>query len=365
MRLLIGFLAFLSAFQVQAASSTLKSAALPFFQNGDRSFITHAILGPVCSSIRNLKNEPPCSAALLGEPLPKEDDTLIPGQVLGVNLFIGRDFETFYKNKDLFASKDKMKIAESLLGEKAPLHFEGSALLWWRTEQFAFSYQPLRATYFSEVRNQSYPDVSLYAMQEQSLQAQFGGFFDENWRLGAKIRFLDRKFIYEDFNFFLALPNIQDSFQIKNQKALFIEPSLAYELTGSQEVRAWKPLLSLSISQLGWVDKSYEDVPTSPIFDAGFSMSPPISQGDWEIGFNYRFTTSVSPDRKFRLGSIYNWEKARFLFGYDPDEWSLGSMLDLSGLGLGVLYHRIQLPNSVAGGATHADSTSFEIRWTF
>ncbi|MEZ0391109.1 MAG: hypothetical protein ACAH59_02765 [Pseudobdellovibrionaceae bacterium] len=356
MRILILFFIFISCAWAQAAS-VLKSGASHFFENGDRSFLSHSVLGPVCSTVRTIRAEPTCNPALLGE------NQMWSHGVFGANLFFGNDIDTLYKNRDLIAGEDKMKLAQSLLSETEPVSFEASTLIWWRAEKMALSFQPQRMTYFSDVRNQSYPDVAIHGMQEQSLQGQIGGFVSENWRAGLQLRFLDRRFVYEEFNLFEALPTLDEQFQVKNQRAVFVEPGVAYELNQTEDLQQWQPLLSLSASQTGWVDRNYDEIPVEPIVDAGVSISPPIALGEWELGLNYRWTANVSEARKFRWGTLYRLDFIELYAGYDPDEWALGLSANVRALSAGWMYKRTQLGDSAA--KAFEDSHFFELRLAF
>lgn len=362
MRLLITALLLLTS--PADAASVLKTGALHLFENGDRSFLSHSVLGSVCSTVRSVHAEPACNPALLGEDesdFERSSGRLLPVGVFGANLFFGDDYETLYKNRDLISGDDKIQLAQNLLSETKPVRFEASLLLWYRTHKMALSYQPMRWTYFSDVRNQSYPDVAIHGMQEQSLQGQVGGFITDNWRAGVQIRLLDRKFVFEEFNLFQALPTIENQFQVRTQRAVFVEPGVAYELNQTAELRDWRPLVSLNISQLGFVDKNYDDVPVEALLDAGTSISPPVRWGEWEIGLNYRWTANVSQERKFRLATLYRLALAEFYAGYDSDEWSMGFSSTFRAFSAGLMYKRTQLGDS-ASGTAFEDSSFVEFR---
>ncbi len=355
-------------FAVNAFSAPLlRTGALPMFANGERSLISQATLGPLCSSIRAIKNEPACNPALLGEdPLEEQpfSNTLIPGNAFGVNLFFGHDVDVLYKNRDLISGEDKAALAQSLMSETEAIRFEASTLLWWRGERASLSYQPMRVTYFSDVRNPTFPDLAVHALQEQSVQGQVGGFVNENLRLGVQLRYVDRKFVHEQFNFFDALPQLDQYLQVKKQSAFFVEPGLAYEFNHTEELKDWRPLLTLNLSQTGWLSQSYDEAPVTPILDSGFSVSAPVAVGELELGFNYRFTTTVSLERKFRFGGLYRLGFFQVQAGWDTDEWSLGAQASFQGLGIGMLYRQVELKD-FADESELEESTLMEIRYTF
>jgi hypothetical protein len=358
MRILI-LSCFLTAWAVSAgAAPVLRSQALPFFENGQRSFVNQSALGSVCSVMRSFATEPACNPALLGEDSETDSNgtpgVLLKGHSFGVNLFFGDEANTLYKNRSLISGGKQAELAQAILSDTRPVRFEASAMLWWRSEKMALSYQPTRVTYFSAVRNPAYPDIAIQAMQEQSVQWQTGGFVTDTWRIGVQLRYLERKFVYEEFTLFDALPHIEDYFKVRDQKAFFVEPAIAYEFNQSQELKDWRPLLTTHLTQAGWTDHSFDDVPVEPLLDSGFSISPPIRYGTWELGLNYHWTTRVSAERKFRFGTLYRWSFAEVDLAYDQDQWSLGFLARMKMISFGGMYRK----------TTEQDATFAELRFT-
>lgn len=319
---------------VTAAQARVVDQAAPFFWNGQRAFLTHAILGSTCSSFRSIKNEVACNPALL------EGDS-----IFAANIFFGDDYETLYKNRDLIENKDKMALAESILSETEPVRFEGAAMLWWRNANMAVAVQPLRWTYYSVVRNQAYPDVAIHAMQEKSALLQFGGLLQKSLKAGLQVRFVDRKFVHEEFNLFEAIPEIEKYLNVKEQKLILFEPGLAYEILDNGESHSWRPLLTMNISQLGFVSKKYAEVPVKPVVDTGISVTPPVGIGELEFGLNYRWSSDIAREKKFRIGTHYRLGLAGFVGAYDSDEWSLGMLSTFQSISAGLMYKRAEIKN--------------------
>lgn len=306
--------------------------AAPFFWNGQRAFLTHSVLGSTCSSFRSIKNEVSCNPALIeGE------------SAFAANVFFGDDYETLYKNRELIDNKDKMALAQSILSEKEAVRFEGSTMLWWRNANVAVAIQPLRWTYYSMVRNQAYPDVAIHAMQEQSALVQFGGVLQKSLRGGVQLRFVDRKFVHEEFNLFDAAPEIEKHLQVHDQKLILIEPGIAYEILDHDEPHSWRPLLTANISQLGFANKKYDQVPVKPVLDTGISTTPPVGLGELELGLNYRWSSDIEKEKKFRFGLHYRLGLAGFMAAYDADEWSMGMLSTFQSLSAGLMYKRAEL----------------------
>jgi hypothetical protein len=369
MRFLISLLLILTAAQGVLASRgrVLNTSGAPYFLNSDRAFLPHKVLGSTCSSFRSISKEPACNPALLGEDqssnLSKDDSekSFFAKGYFAANLFFGDDYETLYKNKDVISANDKLALAQSLLSEKEPIRFSGAANLWWRGEKAAMSYQPLRLSYFSFVKNQAYPDVVVHAMQEQSVNLQYGGFLNENWRAGVQTRLVERKFVHEEFNLFDAIPNIDNYLKLKSQKLILLEPGLAYELHGDDGIEKWRPVFTANLSNLGFADQSYDEVPRKGILDTGFSLSPPLSFGELELGLNYRWSSEIDGDKKFRLGGQYRLGLAGFLFAIDPDQWSLGVISAFRSVSAGLMYERTRIEN-FDGRPIYEDSGYVEFR---
>lgn len=356
----------LAASSAQASrNQVLSRSASPYFLQGDRSFLSHKVLGSACASFRSLSTEPACNPALLGEDLDSElsdsKGILFPKGYFAANVFFGDDYETLYKNKDLISGDNKMALAQSLLSEKDPVRFSGAASLWWRGETIAIVYQPLRLTYFSFVKNQSYPDVVAHAMQEQSLAVQWGGFLSKQWRVGVQARMIDRKFVHEEFNLFDAVPEIDKYLQVKSQKLILIEPGVAFEMKGGEGLERWRSIFTANLANLGFVDKNYDEVPRRGILDTGLSLSPPVGLGDLELGLSYRWSSEIEGDRKFRFAGQYRLGLAGFLFAVDPDQWSLGVLSSYRAISAGLMYERSRALN-FDGRPMYEDSAYVEFR---
>jgi hypothetical protein len=348
MRILIALL-LVPAF---SSANVLQDNSARYFINGEQNTIINTVLGSSCNSMRMNTIEPVCNPAFFGE---KADHTV------GLNLLVGRDYEKIYRNRDLITGDDKLTLAQTLLSETKPVHFEGEAQLWWRAERFAISYSPIRATYFSSVRNQAYPDVAVHAMQEQSLQFQAGGFLNANWRAGLNLRSVRRKFVQEEFNLFDAIPDIDNHLQSRSQDVLLIEPGIAYEFQGDETIQQYRPILAAKISNTGYRSTSYSDVPEDSILDTGLSVSPQISWGQLEYSIHYRYSSELPNERKFRWGFQYGVEGLNLALGYDNDQIGLGSQFNVYGVGLGLMYLRNRIED-FAGRTSFEESGYLELR---
>ena len=366
MRFLIGYGLFLLvlAWASFAHARVIDKAAGSFFWNGHRAFLSHHVLGATCSSMRSLRSEIPCNPALLTSQDPEESISYLEDSVFAANLFFGDDYDVIYKNRNLFREDDKLALAESLLGESKPVRFEAAVNLWWRAPYLAILYQPARVTYYSQVRNPSYPDIAIHAMEESEIAVSWGGqqaSHDENLYLGVNFRYVERKFIHEEFNLFDAAPNMDEYLVAKKQKLFLIEPGVSYRLTGDSWLHTWRPQVSANLSQLGYADEKYEEVPQKPVLDSGISFSPPVRFGEFEFALNYRWTSEIANERKLRLGIQYQIGMANFMAGYDESQWALGVSSFYRNLSAGIMYKRVET-ESFEDAKIYDDSAYVEFR---
>ena len=105
----------------------------------------------------------------------------------------------------------------------------------------------------------------------------------------------------------------------------------------------------------------YDEVPSKGLIDTGLSFSPPLSYGELEIGLNYRWTSQIEGDKKFRAAAQYRLGLAGFLVAIDPDQWSLGVISSFRSLSAGLMYERTKAEN-FDGGPIYEDSGYVEFR---
>jgi hypothetical protein len=336
------------------AESMLARPAAYFVMSSQRTSLMQMGLGSLCSVMTQNATDLPCNPALLPE---SEDSTF------ATSLMLGDDYDLVSKNRDLFDGKDKVKLAENILSEKDPIRLEGASYIWWRSPYFSVSLEPIRLTYFSRVRNQAFPEIAVQAMQEQSLQVQIAGFLNKNLSLGFSLRGVERKIVQEEFNLFDALTHVDDYFEVKTQRALWLQPGISY-LFDDEETREWHPRVSFLVSQLGYVDHNYDNIITEPYIDAGISVTPPALWGEWEWALNYRWLRTPDFQRKFRLGTQYHLGFLNLLAAYDRDEWDAGIMAQVKFLSISVLWKQ-QKYSDFDGNTNAENATYLEIRFVF
>lgn len=306
-----------------------------FFLNGHRGSMTQKLLSTNCIGFRSLRSEIPCNPALIDEPLFEDEDS---PSVYAFNLLFGNDYETIYKNRDLIRGTDKVKLAESLLSENDPVRFEGGAALWWRGVNYSLTYVPLRWTYYSQVSNPSYPDIFVHAMQEQHIVFQGGGRLNDHFRAGYNLRFVDRQFVQDNFEFFESISEVDQLFQVKSQKLWLLEPGFSYLFLTNQE--SWRPMLSFQVSQLGWASEKYAEAPLKPVVESSLSFLVPISLGELELGAGYQWVSELPSEQNASLSGSYELGLAKFLGTVGENMWSAGVQSTYRNISLGLGYIR-------------------------
>lgn len=342
MRALI-FLVLFCGLQAEAANVVLNQIASKYFADGQHRFLSHTSLGVACGAFRNFTWEPECNPAFLGD---NDDDS---ENVFGANIYFGNDYPVVYKNRDLISGNNKSDLLKSLLLEKDPIQFDAASQLWYRGSSWVIAYQPIAVSYFSDVNNQAYPQIAVHALQEQSVMLQYGGFVDQSLqlRMGLQIRYVDRSLVHEEFYFFDAVPNLDNYLISKKQHAFWIEPSVAFSLYQDEEERSkhWNPTFSVQFMQTGFVDKNYEGVPTRPISDLGFSISPDLEDGHLQLGLGYRALSEIKSDQKLRLALNYGLGLVDFFTSADNDDFAFGLKTTYQSFSLGLSLTRNLISN--------------------
>lgn len=306
-----------------------------FFLNGYRNSISHKLLSTNCIGFRSVRAEIPCNPALIDEPKFEDEDN---PSVFAANILFGNDYETIYKNRDLIRGSNKLKLAESLLSEKDPVRFEGGVGLWWRGVNYSLSYIPARWTYYSQVNNPSYPEVFVHAMQEQHLVFQAGGRLNDQFRAGYNLRFVDRQFVQDNFEFFEAISDVDQLFKVKSQKLWLLEPGFSYLI--SKESNNWRPMLSMQLSQLGWASEKHDEAPLKPVLETSFSVLSPISLGELELAAGYQWVADLPAEQNASLSASYELGLAKFIGTVGENLWSMGVQSTYRNIGLGLGYIR-------------------------
>ena len=299
-------------------------------------------VGRACTVLESTPSSLPCNPAYVA---------LHPQKSFAAHVYMGNDYETATQIRKIVNGDVTSSYAQKLMSRPEPLRMESNLELTYRTSHFGVSVVPERDTYYSIARNKAYPVMAFHAMQERSIGLQYGGKVspfedgdspeDTYLLLGAQARFVDRKFVHTEFSALdLATEDRNTLFEVKKQNAVYLEPGAVYVINNS-----WKPRSSLFISQTGWADKRYDEVPTAPELDLGSGIAPPVGWGNWELGLNYHFfTTQQNTWDNLRFGTDYEVKPFQAIFGIDNKNTSVGVITSIALAKIGVMYSHDRYP---------------------
>lgn len=257
-----------------------------------------------------------CNPAFLAD----EDKTIFRANIIGND-----KLWQLNKYRQQLGDNDGISVANDLLQQSKPMVAKATASLWYQHQWWAVGYIPFRAGLAYTKRNPAYPEISAQVFKESELFAKAGLFSsdDHNLRIGLQGRYVQRDYIYQQFDAFDALsdPSIVG---IQHQSALYLEPGIVYSWKSN-----WDPAISGTYTNLPLFQKG-DQLPVQPIFDVGFSSS----FGD--LCKNLHTTTHITtrPD----VTDIYS----RLTWGatYDFEEHAaVNVLLGKNQLGIGVDGH--------------------------
>lgn len=309
MKLLSCGLVFLLAVQAWALEVP-RSIAL-----GNSDF-TSRTLGVACFGMDVLIDGLPCNPAFAG----KERRRRFQAQ-----FFFGNNVTYASEMSRLLEGKGDPEMVEKLFSQKSSAEAEANIQISYLRENGGLQYSPYRLYYYALIRNSSLPVVTLYTGQEQILAGQIASYAEGNWFWGLQLRAVERKFILSEFTLTDALASGGSQyFDLKRQKALYIEPGLLYEFADKD----WKPQVGLTVKNAGMVDTKYPELSTRPDWDVAGSVRPPVGLGELELGMDLRFNSRIEEYSDLvHLGLSYRLGVLQALASYAEDEHSLGFVL--------------------------------------
>lgn len=316
------------------------------------NFLSHRALGAACNSIRNIRIDPPCNPAFLGQTSADANQDQEPTSsivqeeldgLLAAQFLLGDTYDYFYKNRALFDDPNKRDLVAELLSQKGSVGLESSVQMWWKQNPFVFGIEPLRLHSYSEVINSAYPDIYMEGIYQQSFYFQYGTnirntFLNQDTFLGIQVRFLERQVISEHFYLFDALTNLDDYFQVQKQKAILIEPGFSWDLSG--ENSEWNPMLNAKFSQIGYVDHKIESLPIKTYADFGISIAPSIFSKNFETAINYRTNSDKEVIQNLSLASSLSVSWVQIYLGIEKDTQSIGVSTRFRNWSSGIIFQK-------------------------
>lgn len=225
-------------------------------------------------------------------------------------------------------------------------HFMAGSSLGYLTDNWGFNVIPAKLILYTKIRNPALPRITLLASKESEAQFQLASFFNSEWSWGLQIRALQRRFSYSDAYFSDHLVDGSDDlYKIKNQKVLFLEPSILY----TPEDMEWSPSFTVMVDQLGTSDESIDPYQIHPNLRIGVSASNNLEWGHLEVGAS---TQWLNLDQKSKLyssiGGTYTLNPFQIYSTFSEIEQQYGIAFTRSNLTTAISYSYQDWSNNLA-----------------
>lgn len=288
---------------------------------------TARALGGVCYATDVGAEALPCNPAFIA----KDSDPDFRAQ-----FFFGNNISYLEQVPRILSGDGTPEDVRELFDQTRSSELEGQIEAGYRRPTFGFAVMPVRWLYSSRIRNTSLPVLSILAAEERGVRAQFGSYVDNDWSWGVQLRGVTRRFVVETFTLTDALAEGgRGLFAAETQKAFYVEPGLLKEWPD----QAWRPQLTLSLTQWGVVDRKVEEFPASPEFHVGGSVRPEISLGELELGVDSRWRSGLSDwSEPFRLGGAYKIGVTNWAASVGRSDHALGFQVRYGRLRAGLTY---------------------------
>lgn len=326
------------------SKSVANSGVAPNMSDPFRGFdITRIALGSACSANLAAVDSLPCQPALLSAQ---------PSRKFAGNLLIGNEYSKIYNYSKLVDDGQRSEVVQEILTQGRPLELNGAAQLWFRSSNVALSFVPAAVSYFSYVQNSAYPSLQVQAMLERSLSAQFSSYVGEDFYLGLQLRGVDRTFVQDRFDFYEYLARPNDYLKTQRQRALYVEPAVAYVHSS-----AWKPRATAMLSNIGWTDQKHQALAMSPIATTALGISPPLEGMNLDLSLAYRLSDRFSgEERGFAFGTHFQVGLLSATFGFSQQNTSAGLHSIYKKVRVGLLYQRTTYTGlEERGDSVHAE----------
>ncbi len=324
---------------IKATIGAAQTADLSFSRNA-RTFETQQAslvsksMAFACLSMMIMPDGLPCNPAFT--PVRKT-------ATLGIEGLISNGYSTLSTMQKIFSGTIDQDLINTLTDkEKRVLQIEGNAEIDLMSQYLNARYTPISLKFFSVLRNEAYPQINLYAVQEESFTAQTGFEFTKGFYAGLQLRSLNRKFITKDFAAAqLGTDNAKQLLTPETEQATYFEPGLAYVYDSP-----WKPRFSAMLVNFGVQSDGFKDLiePAEGQFSLG--ISAPLKWGNLEFEVDYRSMTYSEPSIVERLhwGALYHLGTMYLTGGVDYNGASGGIYYGLEQINAGIMYSTTQVP---------------------
>ncbi len=321
----------LTLFHVLSSSASPWTNKNEFYNNTGLYTLEQKALGPTCLALTPSATERPCSPSLASQNRGSNLEALIS---------LGGNYSKALSFVDYLNKNEKVKLVREILDEREPIEFDGHISAGFTAQNFNVWATPLRAYYFSTVRNSVSPEAYLVAMQESTASVQYGSAISESVSLGAQLTGFTRKFISNRDQVYNVLAESSDFLKSKTQNGVFFDPAITYF-----DKDLWDFRLTAIVENLGFVDRSFEEIPVQSqmTLAAGFQIPLDPDFGELSLLTSYRtYFESVRPPSPIHFGVNY---KLGLFSGYlsgGAEEFSIGADVGFDPLKVSLLYQRLE-----------------------
>jgi hypothetical protein len=289
-------------------------------------------MGGACLAQVSVQDGLPCAASMLG---------MVKRPRFFGTALVGNGFDAVKTTNDVLYKPMSRADLESLFGAKSRLEASGSVKLTFVAPNFAAQFAPFQASLNSIIRNSSYPLIGVHAINERALTFGWG---DEKWQnilIGSHLRIFQRRFVHTEFQMFQAVTNSGGVLKPLEQSGFAFDPSLTWWFSNSGKLR-W----TVALENVGWVNRTYSEVPFQTQLATGIGASVPMSLGLFEFGLDARLPREGTINlADFKLGSNYRLGALQFLAGINERMLSGGVRFALKNVDLGVSYTSTRWPS--------------------
>ena len=290
-------------------------------------------LSHACLAITQIPDGMPCNPANL---------PFIRKPKLSLEILLSNGHAALNNVQKLLKEDISDELVNSLFSEGQILQIEANSELNFQSKHFNARYTPLTVKGFSVVRNEADPNIEIAAIQEKGFLFQTGFQMLNDVYLGAQLRFIERKFVKQQFKLtLLGTDQGKTLLKPKTQSLAFFEPGVTWILA-----KQWEPRLSLLIANLGSISEKHDELNTPAEAQVAFGVSPPISWGELELSIEYKSLTYEESDlEKIRFGGFYQFGAMNLVGGVDANGISGGIFYGLNQVDAGILFSTTKVTN--------------------
>ncbi len=268
----------------------------------------------------------PCNPAALAE---------IQDPTFASTLFFGHGYDSAQKTLTVLQGEITSENLEEIINQNETLSSELSATVLFKKSHWGISFSPFRLVYQSKVVDKAYPQVLMYAAQEESLQFQLGTAITQKLEGGLQVRWVHRKVSYDQFAFYDYIVDSKNFLKVLEQEVLYIEPGLTYHISEN-----WDPRFSLLLSNGGFARTKISFIDTEPDLIVGFGLTPPMPFGTLDLSLTLadEDLPELAPSEKLRVGASYSLALAKSVLTLGAHDLSLGLLTQLWSARVGIYY---------------------------